>query len=119
MSECPTPCACIEHKLSFEPRGEGNSTCVSVINLLPEYVLYDNYVVAIISFLSRYIHSHNRQNLSYKLKINHMTDYSDGEIKKMRGYRHTKNSPRGETFVSKTRFEDVPNYFNWRLRGNS
>lgn len=65
----------------------------------------------------RYIHSMNRRNLSYKLKVNHMTDYSHEEIKRMRGYRHSKDSPKGETFVSTTKIEKNPSYYNWRLRG--
>lgn len=59
----------------------------------------------------------NRQNLPYKLKVNHMTDYSDSEIKRMRGYRHTTDSPRGELFVSAIKHSDIPTYYNWRLRG--
>lgn len=67
--------------------------------------------------LPRYIHTMNRQNLPYKLKVNHMTDYSDAEIKRMRGYRHTPDAPRGELFVSNTKLEDIPDYYNWRIRG--
>lgn len=59
----------------------------------------------------------NRRDLSYKLKVNHMTDYSHEEIKRMRGYRHSKDSPRGETFVSTTKVEKIPSYYNWWLRG--
>ena len=47
-----------------------------------------------------------------------MTDYSDSEIKRMRGYRHTADSPRGELFVSEIKHDDIPTYYNWRLRGN-
>lgn len=63
----------------------------------------------------RYIESMNRRNLTFKLKVNHMADHSDDERKRMRGYRHTKNSPKGELFVSKA--SDVPTYMNWWLRG--
>ena len=65
----------------------------------------------------RYIHSVNRQNLSYKLKVNHMTDFSDSEFKMMRGYRRTQGSPRGELYTPSKSVRDVPEYFNWRLRG--
>lgn len=65
----------------------------------------------------RYIDSMNRQNLPYKLKVNHMADLSDVEIKMMRGYRTSSDSPRGEMHWSKTNVADVPEFFNWRLRG--
>ena len=73
--------------------------------------------VIILILLYRYIHSINRRDLSYKLKVNHMTDYSHEEIKRMRGYRHSKDSPRGETFVGTTESKKIPSYYNWRLRG--
>lgn len=63
----------------------------------------------------RYIHSTNRRGLSYSLKINHLADLSASERKVMRGYRHTKHSPRGDMFVANG--TGVPTYFNWRLRG--
>ena len=63
----------------------------------------------------RYIHSMNRRDLSYKLKVNHMTDYSDEEISRMRGYRHTPDSPRGKPYQPS--LKDVPTFYNWRLRG--
>jgi hypothetical protein len=66
----------------------------------------------------RYIHSTNRRDLTFKLSVNHLADLSDTERKQMRGYRHTKNSPRGETFVIKENAPVVPKYFNWRLRGS-
>ena len=67
----------------------------------------------------RYIESMNRQNLSYKLKVNHLTDRSDVEIKRMRGYRTSKDSPRGEMYYSKTKLEDVPESYNWRIQGET
>ena len=60
----------------------------------------------------------NRKNLSYKLKVNHMADYSDSEIKRMRGYRHTKDSPRGHVYISKLKVETVPMDYNWRIKGD-
>lgn len=46
-----------------------------------------------------------------------MTDLSDVERKRMRGYRHTKNSPKGEIYISKT--SDVPSSMNWWLKGKT
>ncbi|XP_064398726.1 digestive cysteine proteinase 1-like [Halichondria panicea] len=63
----------------------------------------------------RYIHSMNRRDLPYKLGVNHLTDLADGEISRMRGYRHTPNSPRGTLY--KPSISDVPQNYNWRLRG--
>lgn len=70
-------------------------------------------------FIIRYIDSMNRKNLSYKLKVNHMADLSDVEMKRMRGYRTSKDSPRGEMYYSKNRMEDIPDFYNWRIRGES
>ncbi len=49
--------------------------------------------------------------------MNHMMDYSDKEMKIMRGYRSSKVSPKGEIYYSKITSQDTPDYFNWRLRG--
>ena len=57
----------------------------------------------------------NRRDLPYKLKVNHMTDYSDEEISRMRGYRRSPNPPKGKLYEPSVK--DVPMYFNWRLRG--
>ena len=65
----------------------------------------------------RFIESTNRRNLTYKVKVNHMSDLSDKEILRMRGYRTSKNSPRGELYTPKTNVEEMPDYYNWRLRG--
>jgi len=65
----------------------------------------------------RYIHSINRKNLSYRLAVNHLTDLSTNELKAMRGYRATKDSPRRETYTTSLSMDDVPTYFNWWLRG--
>ncbi len=59
----------------------------------------------------------NRRDLPYKLGVNHLTDLADGEISRMRGYRHTPNSPRGTLY--KPSISDVPQNYNWRLRGTT
>ncbi len=67
--------------------------------------------------MCRYIESTNRRDLPYKVKVNHLADLSDKEIQRMRGYRKTKNSPRGEKFVAKSKLEDMPTNFDWKMRG--
>ena len=73
--------------------------------------------ICVLLFFFRYIDSINRQNLSYKLKVNHMADLSQAERKMMRGYQTSSDSPLGELYLSKTNVADVPESFNWRLRG--
>ena len=63
----------------------------------------------------RYIASFNRQNLGYKLAINHMADYSDVEFRVMRGVIKTSDSPRREVTI--TLRKDLPSSWNWWLRG--
>ena len=65
----------------------------------------------------RYINSMNRRDLTYKLAVNHMADYSDDEMKMMRGYRHDKTSPRGLVYMPQHRIEDLPADVDWWLRG--
>ena len=73
---------------------------------------------SLLSSLShRYVNSLNRKGLSYSLKLNHLSDLSDDEMKSMRGYRHTKDAPRGEVYIGRTAPSDLPTYMNWRLRG--
>lgn len=76
-----------------------------------------NTYIYVHMYFDRYIHSTNRRDLTFKLAVNHMTDLSTSERKQMRGYRHTMDSPRGETFVMDESAAKVPEYFNWRLRG--
>jgi len=49
--------------------------------------------------------------------MNHMADLSQNEIQRMRGYRKTKDSPRGEKFYAKNKLADMPDYYDWRIRG--
>lgn len=65
----------------------------------------------------RFVNSLNRKGLSYSLELNHLSDFSDDEMKSMRGYRHTKDAPRGEVYISRTAPSDVPTSMNWWLKG--
>jgi hypothetical protein len=71
--------------------------------------------MAIFNHNLRYITSVNRRNLSYKLAVNHMADYSDKEFRMLRGVIKTKDSPRHNVYVPSNK--DVPSSWNWRLRG--
>ena len=66
----------------------------------------------------RFIHAKNRQNLSYKLAPNHLTDLTDHERLKMRGRLRSKGYNGGAPF-SYTDFElkSAPKSLDWRLYG--
>ena len=57
----------------------------------------------------------NRRGLSYKLAVNHITDYSDTELKMLKGY--VRKSPRNLKKIHTSQLADVPDHMNWWLRG--
>ena len=63
----------------------------------------------------RYISSVNRQNLTFKVAVNHMADYSDKELHALRGVFKSASSPRGRIYVPT--LKDVPSLWNWWLEG--
>ena len=67
----------------------------------------------------RFIMSHNRKSLSYKVGINHLADRSEDELKVLRGkQKKTKFHNGGLSFdVSNYNHSDVPNQWDWRLLG--
>ena len=69
----------------------------------------------------RYINSMNRQNLTFKLKVNHFADEPDSKHRDMGGLRVTPRHMRGdvgETFNPEQLPEDdIPEEKNWRLYG--
>ena len=79
------------------------------------------HVYAIIKLISRFIHSMNRQKLSYKLKINHLAEHSRGELRRLRGRRATPWADRvgnhTKEFVPESSSEDIPRQKNWVLYG--
>ncbi|KAF6215755.1 hypothetical protein GE061_000088 [Apolygus lucorum] len=70
----------------------------------------------------RFVHSHNRGNVGYKLKLNHYADWTDDEMKVLRGRKHTPGGNNASVFpypqhqVSSL-VKKIPNDFNWRLYG--
>ncbi|KAL8558058.1 hypothetical protein ACOMHN_022951 [Nucella lapillus] len=68
----------------------------------------------------RYIHSKNRQGLTYRMAINHMADRSDRELKMMNKFRRTKNYdgiqglPFDDSQFAKA---PIPDQMDWRLYG--
>lgn len=68
-----------------------------------------------ILYTFRFINSLNRQDLSYKLAVNHMADYSVEDMKVMRGVRKTFDSPRHDITLSLKK--DVPVSWDWWSRG--
>ena len=65
----------------------------------------------------RYIHAKNRQNLGYRLKINHLADRHDSELKMLRGRQQTKGYNGGKPFNPSVMFGDVPDFVDWRIKG--
>ena len=46
-----------------------------------------------------------------------MTDFSNDELKMMRGYRHTKGAKGGIEFTSDVSVDLTPDTWDWRIRG--
>lgn len=64
----------------------------------------------------RFIESHNRRNIHYKLKVNHLADFEDSELRYMRGRLRSKGYNGGSPFAlpeSKQR----PPVLDWRIAG--
>jgi C1A family cysteine protease len=66
----------------------------------------------------RFIHSKNRQGLTYKLAVNHLADRSDDEIRVLRGKQYTRGYNGGSPFPYKsTDYTKLPGSLDWRLYG--
>ncbi|GFQ73482.1 counting factor associated protein D [Trichonephila clavata] len=65
----------------------------------------------------RYVQSMNRAGLSYALKINHMADYNDFEIRRIRGRLASTGYNGGKPFPKEEFSENIPDSLDWRLYG--
>jgi len=66
----------------------------------------------------RYIHSVNRQNRTYALKMNHMGDWHDHEFKTIKGKRYTPGYNGGKPFPNHLYYNrGLPEFVDWRLEG--
>eukprot|EP00088_Acartia_fossae_P055246 TRINITY_DN6412_c1_g2_i2.p1 TRINITY_DN6412_c1_g2~~TRINITY_DN6412_c1_g2_i2.p1 ORF type:complete len:549 (+),score=136.05 TRINITY_DN6412_c1_g2_i2:48-1694(+) len=68
----------------------------------------------------RFIHSKNRQGLTYKLAMNHLADQSDKELRTLRGRIHDPNLKYngGQEFsYAREDLKDIPDTLDWRLYG--
>ena len=66
----------------------------------------------------RYVHSKNRQGLTYSLRVNHLSDKSGEELKLMNGYRHTPGDHGAKVFdASNVDILSLPESVDWRLFG--
>lgn len=90
------------------------------------FFFLSNYSISILIQLNvlfsniRYIHSKNRENIGFKLAVNHLADYSKAELKTMCGYR--KMQPEkfngGLPFpYGKNDFKNLPSEIDWRIEG--
>lgn len=68
----------------------------------------------------RYIHSMNRQKLTYSLSVNHLADKTEEELRALRGYRSSSiQNNGGKPFpydVDRLK-ADLPDQFDWRIYG--
>jgi len=67
----------------------------------------------------RYIHSTNRQGLTYRLAVNHLADRTEDELRVLRGRKYSKGYNGGKPFRSyeEKDVQDLPQSFDWRLYG--
>ena len=67
-----------------------------------------------------FVDTMNRQNLTYTLKLNHMSDLSVNERRNMLGYRYSAkgaNPPNAEIFSPSLTLAEIPTAYDWRLVG--
>lgn len=65
----------------------------------------------------RYIHSTNRKGLMYQLATNHLADYTDRELRMMRGRVPSEGYNGGLPFQKDVYVAAAPDEINWRLYG--
>ncbi|XP_015929473.1 digestive cysteine proteinase 2 [Parasteatoda tepidariorum] len=65
----------------------------------------------------RYVQSMNRAGLSYGLKINHLADFTDLEMRRVRGRLASTGYNGGKPFPKEEFPTDVPDELDWRLYG--
>lgn len=64
----------------------------------------------------RFVKSMSGRKSTYTVALNHLADFSDAEMKRMRGYRNTGIKSKF-VYTSETSLDDIPDYMNWWLRG--
>ncbi|XP_035218002.1 uncharacterized protein LOC118191309 [Stegodyphus dumicola] len=65
----------------------------------------------------RYVQSMNRAGLSYSLKINHLADFTDFELHRLRGRLPSKGYNGGLPFPTEEFSDAIPEFLDWRLYG--
>lgn len=68
----------------------------------------------------RYIHSKNREQLSYSLGVNHLADRTQDELKALRGFKSSGGYNGGNPFpyeLNEETLGDLPDEYDWRLYG--
>lgn len=68
----------------------------------------------------RYIHSKNRERLSFSLGVNHLADRTEDELKALRGYKSSGVYNGGSPFpyeLNQKTLSDLPDDYDWRLFG--
>ncbi|XP_054709924.1 digestive cysteine proteinase 2-like [Uloborus diversus] len=65
----------------------------------------------------RYIQSMNRKGLTYSLEVNHLADYTDMELHRIRGRLPSQGYNGGQPFPKEKFPTDLPENLDWRLYG--
>lgn len=68
----------------------------------------------------RFIHSKNREHLTYSLGVNHLTDRTQDELRALRGFRSSGVYNDGQPFpyeLNADVLDDLPDDYDWRLFG--
>ncbi|GAB1599982.1 digestive cysteine proteinase 1-like [Argonauta hians] len=66
----------------------------------------------------RYIDSHNRAGHKYALAVNHLADYTEAELKVLRGYKYSGEKNNGLPFNnSLINDPSIPDTMDWRING--
>ncbi|CAF1371257.1 unnamed protein product, partial [Didymodactylos carnosus] len=65
----------------------------------------------------RYVNAKNRAGLTYKMRLNHLADRTDDELKVLRGKRHSKGYNGGLPFRKNLINKNIPESIDWRIMG--
>lgn len=60
----------------------------------------------------------NRAGLSFSLEINHLADFTDFELHRLRGRLPSTGYNGGSAFPEHEFSDDIPENLDWRLMGN-
>jgi len=65
----------------------------------------------------RFVHSSNRKATTYTMALNHFADFSDAELRTMRGRLYSTGYNGGKPYKRENENAKIPDYHDWRLYG--